>query len=66
LQGKLLLGERIIYFCVMRTKREFWEQGKGGMRCAFPPYRYFAPPIFFPFPPSSLPAAQRCTVILYI
>jgi hypothetical protein len=48
-QAKLLLCEKIIYYCAMRPQQELggnlrsqagaWERGKGGMRCAFPPYR---------------------------
>jgi len=38
LQAKLLLCERIIYLLHQVPQAGAWERGKGGMRCAFPPY----------------------------
>ena len=61
LQAKLLLCERIIYLLHwvaqagvggnLRSQAGAWERGKGGMRCAFPPYaliawRWLTPGIF--------------------
>ena len=43
LQAKLLLCEINIYLLHQVAQAGTWERGKGGMRCAFPPYGLLEP-----------------------